>query len=153
MFRASLVAVALLFATSLSPDAASNPKIIKVLPHFLDQAGHHTLSPSLYERDAYQAQLRKHPEQISALRFDIQWKPGSIKALEWKLRAEILGTKSRPNEFKTVEQKVKPGFWWENWSSLSLSKDEYRVLGGLSAWRITLWDGANLLAEQKSFLW
>lgn len=41
----------------------------------------------------------------------------------------------------------------ENWSALSLSKDEYCTLGELSAWRITLWDGSNLLAEQKSFLW
>jgi hypothetical protein len=31
--------------------------------------------------------------------------------------------------------------------------DEYKKLGELVAWRVTLWDGDKLLAEQKSFLW
>ncbi len=153
MTRAFLITAAIFFATSVNPEAASNPKIIKVLPHFLDQQGRHTLSPSLYERDAYQAQLRKHPEKISALRFDIQWKPGSIKSSVWKLRAEILGRNSKPNELKIFEKSVAPDSWWENWSTVSLSTEEYRALGELNAWRITLWDGDTLRAEQKSFLW
>ena len=153
MTRLFLIAAAFFFAASANPDAASNPKIIKVLPHYLDQQGRHTLSPSLYERDAYQAQLRKHPEKISALRFDIQWYPGSIKSTNWKLRAEILGRKSAPNEMKTIEKAVAPGAWFENWSALPLSPEDYRALGEVNAWRITLWEGDTLRAEQKSFLW
>ena len=153
MTRAFLIAAALLLAASAKPDAASNPKILKVLPHFLDQQGRHTLSPSLYERDAYQAQLRKHPEKISAVRFDIQWNPGSIKSTNWKIRAEILGRKSAPNEIKTIEKPVSPSFWFENWSALPLSPEEFRALGEVNAWRITLWEGDTLRAEQKSFLW
>ena len=42
---------------------ASTGRVFKVLPHFLDTNGVHTLSPSLYERDAYQAHLRQHPEK------------------------------------------------------------------------------------------
>src|SRR5437899_2397501 len=34
---------------------AATGRIIKVLPHLLDLQGHHALSPSLYDRDAYQA--------------------------------------------------------------------------------------------------
>ena len=30
-------------------------------------------SPSLFDRDAYQAYLREHTNEVSAMRFDIQW--------------------------------------------------------------------------------
>ena len=45
-----------------------------MLPHYLDKEGRHTLSPSLYERDAYQAILRQNPEKRGGMRFDVQWK-------------------------------------------------------------------------------
>ena len=64
-----LIVSSILIATVASQ--AAEGKIIKVLPHLLDKKGRHTLSPSLYERDAYQAKLRTHPEDISALRFDV----------------------------------------------------------------------------------
>ena len=32
------------------------------------------MSPSLYERDAYQARLRAHPEHRYGMRFDVQWR-------------------------------------------------------------------------------
>jgi hypothetical protein len=31
--------------------------------------------------------------------------------------------------------------------------EDFKQLGEISAWRVTLWDGAQLLAERKSFLW
>ena len=57
-----------------SPATAATGRIIKVLPHLLDLQGHHALSPSLYDRDAYQARLRQHPDLVSGIRFDVQWK-------------------------------------------------------------------------------
>src|SRR5258705_13546151 len=54
--------------------SAATGRIIKVLPHFLDLKGRHSLSPSLYDRDAYQARLRDHREERSGMRFDIEWK-------------------------------------------------------------------------------
>src|SRR5690348_1436186 len=53
---------------------AAGARIIKVLPHLLDRDSRHTLSPSLYERDAYQSFLRKNADQCAGLRFDVQWK-------------------------------------------------------------------------------
>ncbi len=61
-----------LAASALLAHAASG-KVLKVLPHFLDLQGRHALSPSLFERDAYQAHLRKNPAEVSALRFDVEW--------------------------------------------------------------------------------
>lgn len=130
---------------------AGEAKILKVLPHYLDLEGHHALSPSLYERDAYQAYLRKHPEKCSALRFDINWKSkrGESDPL---LKIEIRGSHSDLAQPIVLQRAVHPGFF-SKWSSLMLDKDAYTKAGQLVAWRVTLWQGEQLLAEQKSFLW
>src|SRR4051794_38784995 len=70
---------------------AATGRVYKVLPHFLDLKGRHTLTPSLYDRDAYQFFLRQHPESRSGIRFDIQWK---VKGPVWEpltLRIELRG--------------------------------------------------------------
>ena|SRR2546423_4670268 len=130
---------------------AATARIIKVLPHFLDREGLSSLSPSLYERDAYQVFLRKNPEQCSGLRFDIHWK--AIKA-DWsrlKLRVEIRGSKTATPHI--LERPAKRNHWYNRWSSLPLEGATYQQLGEVIAWRATLWEGNQLLAEQKSFLW
>jgi hypothetical protein len=135
-------------ATSKADDA----KILKVLPHFLDAKGRHTLSPSLYERDAYQARLRNHPELVSGLRFDVQWKPRGSKGKDLKLRLELRGGKADSKPM-TIEEKVKAKGLFTTWSKLSMSKQQFQTLGGITAWRATLWDGEKMLNESKSFLW
>ena len=52
MDRIPQLVAALLLLAALSLANATQPgKISKVLPHWLDQQGRHTLSPSLLERD------------------------------------------------------------------------------------------------------
>lgn len=130
-------------------DAAS-AKIYKVLPHFIDRNGNHALSPSLYERDAYQVQLRDNPEMRRGLRFDVHWK--SRKAKTPRLRVEMRGGKAKEPTTFVAEAPLKPR-WLSKWSSVTLQGEEYEKFGELLAWRATLWDGDQLLAEQKSFLW
>ena len=72
---------------------AGGGKVLKVLPHFLDRDGKHALSPSLYERDAYQAHLRKNPAEISALRFDVNWSADG-KPADLRIRVEARGGKA-----------------------------------------------------------
>ena len=137
---------------SVRPGRGSRDReIIKVLPHLLDRDGRHTLSPSLYERDAYQAFLRKNPDQCRGLRFDIQWKAKGVAGTRLLLRVEIRGSK----EAKPVllEQPALSNHWYRRWSSLPVVGDSYRKVGDVIAWRATLWEGDRLLAEQKSFLW
>ena len=130
---------------------AATARIIKVLPHLLDNEGRHTLSPSLYERDAYQAFLRKNPDKCSGLRFDVQWK---VKAADWsqlRLRVEIRGSKeSKP---LVLDQPARRNHWYSRWSSLTFDGESYQKVGDVISWRATLWEGDKLLAEQKSFLW
>jgi hypothetical protein len=111
--------------------SAADARIIKVLPHYLDAKGRHTLSPSLFERDAYQKVLRENEELRSALRFDVQFtKPRKTESLKLKIEVRAVKGQELITNSKEVEQ-----------------------LGEISAWRATLWSGDQLVAEQKSFLW
>jgi hypothetical protein len=129
---------------------AESARILKVLPHYLDQKGRHALQPSLYERDAYQAHLKKHPELCKALRFDVEWKASGVK--DPVLRMEARGNlKGQPRQ-AVAEGKGTKG-WLSHWSSVTLEGEAFRNLGELTAWRATLWSGGRQVAEQKSFLW
>lgn len=132
---------------------AGSAKILKVLPHYLDEEGRHSLSPSLYERDAYQAMLRHSPGKCSALRFDINWKAKRSGTEKLKLRMELRSSGRDVSRPLVLEEMVQPNRFFSTWSSLPLRGEEYREFGKLIAWRATLWDGDTMVAEQRSFLW
>ena len=147
--RKQILAIALLALCALAANAASG-KIYKVLPHLLDREGKHALSPSLYERDAYQAHLRANPQLRRGLRFDVYWKAKNAQAL--RLRVEMRGGKEKEPTTFVAESSLKP-HWWRKWSSVTIEGKDYVNFGDLLAWRATLWDGDQMLTEQKSFLW
>jgi hypothetical protein len=130
---------------------AAPVKVVKVLPHHLDREGRHTLSPSLYDRDAYQDHLRKHPEQCSGLRFDVQWKAPPGAAV--KLRVELRGSQGRDSTKAVIETNLVKRGSFSEWSAATLTGDEFKKFGDLVAWRATLWQDDLMVAEQKSFLW
>jgi hypothetical protein len=142
-----------LLSLGLSAQAATG-KVIKVLPHFLDLQGRHALTPSLYERDAYQARLAQHPEERSAIRFDVEWKSKGPVWEPLKLRVEIRGTiqGDTPKE-AVLERSVAPSGWLGSWTGLTLGGEDYKKFGTVTAWRVTLWENDQLLGEQQSFLW
>lgn len=147
----------LLLATGLLVLACATDKpagsVIKVLPFHLDQQGQIAKSPSLFDRDAYQAYLRAHTNEISGLRYDVLWSAKSAGDTKLKLRLELRGV-SAANlpKFKTLETEVKPGLL-RQWTELTLAGEDFRGFGAVVAWRATLWDGDRQIAEQKSFLW
>jgi hypothetical protein len=146
----------LLLLGSLPAVFAGDPisgSVVKVLPLFLDLKGHDAISPSLFDRDAYQLYLRQHTNEISAVRFDVLWKASNAKDLKLKLRAELRGVGAGGLPKQTVlETEVTPGFF-RSWTSLKLGDDDYKNFGEVVAWRVTLWNSDTLLGEQKSFLW
>src|SRR5580698_6142957 len=76
----------------LAPAAqAGGPRVYKVLPQYLDDKGRNSLTPSLYDRDAYQSYLRLHPAKRTALQFVVQWNAEVTQTNEWKLRVELRG--------------------------------------------------------------
>jgi len=141
-----------LLLTTLAAGAASG-RVVKVLPHYLDLAGRNSVSPSLYDRDAYQAELRAHPEKRSGMRFDILWRVRGPAKAKAKLRVELRGTArgNLPSE-KTLETEVVIT-GTSHWAALKLDGEEYKQFGEITAWRVTLWYDDQMLGEQKSFLW
>jgi hypothetical protein len=143
----------ILWMTALALTAAEPvpARLIKVLPHYLDKEGRHSVSPSLYDRDAYQAFLRRNPEAQSGLRFDVQWKASTDASLT--LRIELRGTRSGQPTTARLETSLRRKGWSSRWARVSVRDEAYREFGEMIAWRASLWDGDKLLAEQKSFLW
>ncbi|HEY2330062.1 MAG TPA: hypothetical protein VGI63_09655 [Verrucomicrobiae bacterium] len=136
-----------------SAAGAVTGRVFKVLPLLLDQQGRAALSPSLYDRDAYQAELRQHTNMVSAIRYDVLWSAKNAGDKKLKLRLELRGTgTANEPKLKTLEAEVTPGFF-HKWTELPLSGEEYKSFGGVTAWRASLWDGDKLIGDQKSFLW
>src|SRR6185295_17181334 len=137
----------LLLAATFSTFAATG-RVVKVLPHFLDLKGRHSLSPSLYDRDAYQLQLRQHPEQRAALRLDVLWRVRGATRGKLKLRAELRGeaTGQLPKE-TTLEAELSSRGVSSKCSALILEGEAYQNFGEATAWRVTLRDGAQLIGE------
>ncbi len=153
--RRSVFWILLCFALVPTPRAeAATGRVIKVLPQLLDLNGRHALSPSLYERDAYQAYLRTHPEERSGIRFAVQWKTAGGAFAPLKLKIELRGSAKGDFPGKaTLEKEIPAGGRFSHWAYLPLTGDEYDKIGEVTAWRATLWEGDQLLSEQKSFLW
>jgi hypothetical protein len=144
-----IVCLLTLSAVTLLADAG---RVLKVLPQFLDKDGHATTAPSLYERDAYQAWLRKNPSEISGLRFQVHWK-SEVNSPNLRLRLDVRGSKGDAVIPTRVEVPVKRGRFSRAWSSVVLTPEFLAQSGEISAWRVSLLDGDKELAEQKSFLW
>ncbi len=141
----------LLLATAAQ---AATGRVIKVLPEFMDQKGRTSLSPSLYERDAYQARLRQRPDMRSGLRFNIQWKTSGPAWEYVTLRLELRGVaEGNLPKHLVLDQRVATTGRWSHWTAVTLTSAQYKELGAVTAWRATLWEGQRLLDEQKSFLW
>jgi hypothetical protein len=133
---------------------AADNRICKVLPQYLDEKGRESLTPSLYDRDAYQAYLRLNPAKRSALRFAVQWKATVTQTNQWKLRVEVRGAlQDTVSKQTTLEMPLPVHHRFSRWDYLVMSGDQYKTFGEVTAWRVTLWDGDQMIDEEKSFLW
>jgi hypothetical protein len=146
-----LLLLVALFAASVV--TAADAKIHKLLPHLLDAQGRISRSPSLYERDAYQAWLRTHPESVSGLRFDVNWKARRTAGTAWVLRLELRTTQRAGGQPLVLETPVKAPNWGSRWTSLTLAGEDWRKEGDVTAWRATLLAEGKEVATSQSFLW
>jgi len=152
--RRAFVSLIALFSLLLAVSAsAATGKVVKVLPHFLDAKGQHSTSPSLYDRDAYQAFLRQNPDKVSGIRYDVEWRVRNASG-PIKLRVELRGiAEGNLPRSKTVETTVDAGKGSSRWNGVELKGEDYKAFGKVTAWRVTIWDGETQVGEQKSFLW
>ncbi len=128
-------------------------RVIKVLPLLMDKKSQVAPTPSLFDRDAYQANLLKHTNDVSGIRFDICWTAHHASGLQLKLHLDLkgVGTGGLPTQM-VLEQTVTPKLF-RHWISLTLTGSDYKKFGTLAAWRSTLWNGDQLIGQQQSFLW
>ncbi len=152
MRRTLIMCLVLASFTALAADEISG-HVVKVLPFFVDLHGQIAKSPSLFDRDAYQAYLREKTNEVSAIRYDVQWKATKAEDAKLKLRVELhgVGEHGMP-KLLTLETNIPAGTFHE-WTSMTLSSNEFKNFGTVVAWRATLWNDDKLLGEQKSFLW
>lgn len=132
---------------------APSGRVVKVLPFFLNLRGHDSLSPSLFERDAYQFYLLQHPNEVSGVRYDVQCRVSAKNPAPLTLKVELraMAPDGSPRN-QTLTASVKPSFF-THWIKLPITGQAYHDLGSIVAWRATLWSGDQQLSEQKSFLW
>jgi hypothetical protein len=136
------------------PAGAASGRVIKVLPFFLDLKGRHALTPSLYERDAYQLKLSQNPETRSGIMFDVHWKTKGAATAPLKLRVELRGIlQGKAPRESVLETQIEATGRGGHWTELRLTGQKYTDFGEVTCWRATLWEGDRLLAEQRSFLW
>lgn len=155
MFRSLLLSTAFALVLTLGSAQAGTARVIKTLQHRLDSEGRHTLSPSLYERDAYQAHLRAHPEMVKAMRFDIQYSVKKVDKTALKVRLELRGEATFAKEPVVIENPIKVKGLFTHWAQILVNSEKLQkeVGGDITAWRVTIWEGDQMIAEQKSFLW
>jgi len=155
--RRLCLCLAILCLTALparpAPALPASGKVIKALPQFHDQQGRTALSPSLFERDAYQAWLRKHPTQPTGLRLAVQWKARGVDWSRLKLRAELRGVLGNSLHTTTLELPVNKKSHFSRWTDFKIDGEDFKQFGRLVAWRVTLWEGDQQIAAQQSFLW
>ena len=100
------------------------------------------------------------PTRVSYLYGEVSfWRPGAQEWAEAKantpavLRVEMRGTakSSLPSEMRLENFFTLSG--GSHWSVLKLDGEQYKNFGEVTAWRVTLWAGDEMIGEQKSFLW
>ncbi len=153
MRRLLMILVLLGSLAAASAADAVTGGVFKVLPLLLDLKGRAAISPSLFDRDAYQDYLRQHTNEISGIRFDVLWSVSHADNAALKVRLELRGTgpDSLPRA-TTLEEKVTPHFF-RHWTSLTLADADLKNFGSVTSWRATLWADNRMIGEQKSFLW
>jgi hypothetical protein len=145
------------FATVAPAQQLAKPpegKVLKVLPLFIDKQGHHTVSPSLFDRDAYQAYLMKHPDKVTGIRYSLLWKAKRAEYETLTVRLELRGLyEEKLPRSKTLETTLDGRASIRRWTDLELTGEDYVQFGKITAWRATLWCNGEMLDEYKSFLW
>lgn len=156
------LAVGLLLIPCALRTEAADARVRKVLPSLVDLQGRASLHPSLYERDAYQAYLRKNPERVGGMRFDVHWSAPVDKTQPLELRLELRGATLRTNALPTgvpqtnsvtLTNAVTPPRFGARWTRVALSPETLRQVGDVTAWKATLLRGGTELASTQSFLW
>ncbi|GIT05994.1 MAG: hypothetical protein CM1200mP29_14050 [Verrucomicrobiota bacterium] len=120
---------ALLLLLCHRPTPRNPGKISKVLPHWLDQQGRHTLSPSLLERDAYQAKLRADRSLCSGIRFDVKWSKNTSVNVKLQLELRVTGDQADRTRAGLNPSRLAAGMDYTGRRCIQCHRQNHRVAG------------------------
>lgn len=143
----------LLLAALSGACLAAEGRIYKVLPSLLDTEQRQSLAPSLFERDAYQAYLRKHPAKIGGRRFDVHWSVHGPGGDALTLRLELRTANRAPAEPLVFDTPIDATRHRRGWVQVRMDATAFKEAGEVTSWRARLMAGEKVIAEQASFLW
>jgi hypothetical protein len=157
MARAVLFIVPLLCLLSNAPAQvvqAEGYKVSKVNREFIDAEGNTTDEVgSLVSKAKYQRALERN-RKYTGIRFFILWKAPSTPTpnLTVKLEAkgqDAQGRSTAASRFRTYPKKSH----FSGWAILDIDGESFARFGELRAWKVTILQDGQPMAERKSFLW
>ena len=124
-----------------------------MLPHYLDDQGRHTLSPDLFQRDAYQEYLFQNPEVVSTVRYDAFWGAFASKQGPDTVRLDLRGTRNGEPTDHSIEAAVADNRRGRKWVGVTVSPEDYAGIGRVVAWRLVASKDGQEVETARSFLW
>ena len=83
----------------------------------------------------------------------MNWNAPLARNASLKLRAELRSAHGDPSKPIVLEAPAHRDWLGATWTKLVLDGEAFQKSGEVTAWRVSLWDGDQLLAERASFLW
>lgn len=139
-----------------TPNTVQKPgyQIVKVNRTFLDLDGHETdVVGDLQGEAIYQFGLRNNPERQSGARFHVKWKAPRHTS-QIRLQLEVRGLTDKNLIVQDVLTQDYPSMdGWAEWSTLDITGERYKRLGTITAWKVSVYTGGQLMAELPSGNW
>jgi hypothetical protein len=128
--------------------------VLKVNRTLLDQFGHETdVVGDLQGQAAYQYDLRHDPFRQRGARFHIKWK-APRRAERIRLVLDLQGLNPANESTRATVAAHQPDMdGWAEWTTLDIKGQQFKKLGEIMAWRVTLYSGDQVMAELPSANW
>ncbi len=128
--------------------------VLKVNRTLLDNYGYETdVVGNLKGEASYQYSLRHEPNRQSGGRFHIKWRApkGSTQV---RLVLDVRGlTPANETVRDTLSESFADMDGWAEWTTLDIKERQFKRLGEIMAWRVTIYSGDRVMAELPSGNW
>ncbi|MDK3156461.1 hypothetical protein QPK87_07710 [Kamptonema cortianum] len=104
-------------------------------------------------RANYQVQLSQSRYNQYGMRFNVHWGGEGPVLPNLTLKLELRGVMGDTPTKKTLFCDFTDFRRGSRWTEIEISGDDYRALGQLTAWKVSLISDGQVLAEKRSFLW
>lgn len=128
--------------------------VLKVNRTLLDEKGYETdVVGDLKGEAAYQYVLRHEPRRQTGARFHIKWKaPRKTDQLRLVLDLQGLNA-SNESTRDSISRSFPDRDDWAEWTTIDVTGAQFKKLGTIMAWRVTIHSGDRIMAELPSANW